>query len=221
MPALIPGPFQDVFPTSDDAFLAWSINFAALTGADALAAGQPVSSAVLDATVALYGSNLAAASDPVTRTPVSIQTKETTKAALEQSCRLNAAYWQNLRKAGSVTNATIESFGLRIPKERAPILAPKFAPTVQVTKMQVGGTRIEVRDPNTPDRRALPYGVTNVEVQLTFGSVAEAGALQSRSGFVLVSDPSRLGQMATIRCRYATARALVGPWSDPASYIVT
>lgn len=223
MPSLIVGPQSDVFPPGDDAFLAWLVNFGAV-GVEGATPDPPV--AWLDFTgepglTSIYADALAAASDPGTRTTITVAAKNVAKRDAEQAARLNAEYIQAFSKSGTFSDAAIIEYGLRPYKQRSSIPTPDTAPVVTVTRMVVGGTRIECRDPENPDGRAKPYGVAAIEEVVSFNGEAEPSTINTRMGFMIESDPSRVGSRASLRCRFMNAKGQVGPWSETIEFTVT
>lgn len=210
----------DFIPQTDAGFATWSANFE--SGIDTeyatfgLTSGQATAYTTLDTA---YQAAYLAATNPATRTPVTIAAKDTARTAAVANARFLAAI---INSFPGVTNAQRTALGLTPRVDtRTPIPAPATKPVVIVRAFNPLSHRLQLRDTETPTSRAKPAGAIAGEVWCKIGttppaSIADCLFLGSytRNFFDSVFDGADAGKTAYYLTRWVTRTGLVGPTSD-------
>lgn len=159
----IPGPDEDV-----QAFGAnYSTRITATPTAYGLVAGDATAIAALQAA---FTTALTASTNPVTRTPVTVQTKDLARANLVAGLRAKSKLVQAY---ASITPTLLTELGLTVRvTTRTPIPPPTTRPVL--SDLRSNGTVLEftIRDELTPARRAFPNGVVLLQVFMKTGTTA-------------------------------------------------
>jgi len=228
MPALIPGPGQDVIPANDAAALAWLQNLGTefTASAETITAPLAVTFAGL---VTTFASALATASNPDTRTSVTVAAKGAAKATAAVMARDIVRQLVALFRSGVISSATLETYGVRIP-DLVPtnIPAPITAPLLAVISAISGQQQLRASDSSTPDSRKKPFGATGLEIWRSSAATPPANGegsefigTFSRQPMIVMSPAGLKGSPVHYFGRWVTARGLVGPWSLAASFVGT
>lgn len=213
-------------PATDSGLNAWAINFDSITAVDFLALGltAPEAAAITAATAA-FSAALTAATDPGTRTPVTIAAKNTAKAALLATVRPLA---QRIAINPAIDDETKVDLGLN-PRTTlpTPIAPPTTFPVIDILAATPGQIKLQYRDSETPDTKAKPYGVVHLERWVTIGTtIAEDPSAAvyfgpaTKSPDFLTFSAEDAGKIATIFGRWVNRNAAVGPWSSPVSMTI-
>lgn len=215
---------SDYIPSQDDAFRTFAENFAAnITSSPStymLTAGQAAS---IQGVVDVFVAKLAIAGNEMTRTKATIAEKDDARSIAEHMIR---QYAIDIKYNEGVPDSEKLIIGVRpINPNREPIAPPTSPPLLNVLGNLPGVQSLRFADSNTPDSRAKPFGVT--ELQL-FRGVGDAEALPlSECQFYgkITRNPVEVnfteaddGKIATYYARWATAKGEVGPWSVPVSF---
>lgn len=212
-------PALNYIPAGDDAFRAWALNFSTLITATptafGLTAGQATSYAALYAT---YNMALLAATDPSTRTRVTVAAKDSARADLEAYSRQLASVAQAFP---AITPEQLAALGLTVRSTvRPPIGTPTTAPIVAIVANGVLNSIIRFSDETTPDRRAKPFGAVALQLWVKYGDVPPVSIADMQLLGVLTRNPSMVefpaahaGDQAWLVGRWITRRGLVGPQS--------
>jgi len=215
----VPGPHQDVLPASDADFGTFVTNFASLWVPATFNTVLP-SAATVTGAAAAFNVALAVAVAPVSRTPVSIASKDAARASCAAVVRDAIRSAQAAYLASIVSEAQINALGVRANQLiRTPIGAPVYGPLLSVDASFPGFTRFRLTQVDQATgggvtTRRFDYGITGVELERKIG--AGVFVLRQSVKRVLFSDSTidlAAGDIASYRVRYSTARGLVSPFS--------
>lgn len=168
---------------------------------------------------------LAAASNPGTKTIVTVADKDGAKAAMLQIVR---SYAQQIKANRGVADQDKVSLGLTLNDGTpTPIPAPSTQPIISV----IGATPLthvlRFADSVTPDKRSKPYGSIGLQLWRYVGDTAPTGPEQYEFAEFVTRQPfdssysgSQVGKRAWYCARWQTATGLVGPWSAPVSFTI-
>lgn len=207
-------------PNADGAAASWAINFDAIVAVDFASLGVTApEAAAITLAVSDYTAALTLATDPLTRTPVTIAAKNTAKAAMLATVRPIA---QRIAINPLIDDMTKTSLGLN-PHNAAPspIAAPTTFPLLDILRATPGQFRLQYRDSETPDTKAKPYGVVHMERWVSIGMVVAPSpdaavyfGPQTKSPGVLDFQIGDAGKIATVFGRWVNVNGLTGPWSS-------
>jgi hypothetical protein len=211
-------------PLKDQDLLTWVTIFSSLITAAPTTYGLVAADATaLAALVTAYNTALTAATNPSTRTEVTIAAKDVAKAGLLASVRGLA---KRIQAVPSVTPAQKLSLGLPIHKTtQTPIPPPVTRPVLSVVGGSVGKTlTIRLVDETTPTKKAKPFGVDGAAVYsyVPTGSENPPADLElwrfegiaTKSVFEAGFNPSDVGKTAYVKARWFNPRGEAGPASD-------
>jgi hypothetical protein len=212
-------PAINYIPPGDDAFRAWALNFSTLITGTPAAFGLTVADA--NAYAALYSAyNLAllAATDPGTRTVVTVTAKNLARANLTAQSRVLAG---QVQAYPFVTPSQLAALGLTVRTTvRPPIGTPVTAPILAIVGNGVLTSVIRFSDETTPDARAKPYGAVALQLWVKYGvvppvSIADMSLLATvtRNPVQIDWPAAHAGETAYIVGRWITRRGLTGPGS--------
>ncbi len=159
---------RDYIPSTDAALAAWSFNFNTVITANptdyGLIAGQATAYDTLDDA---FQAALTAATNPGTRTPVTVAAKDVAKAALIASAR---QLGQIARKYPGVTNELLSEAGLTVPDPiPSPIPAPSTVPVLSLIASGPLSQVIRFRDSVLSNPRSKPEGVVSMQLFVKIG----------------------------------------------------
>jgi hypothetical protein len=212
-------PATDFVPAKDQDLKAFTLNFSTkITAAPAtygLTAGQATAFAALYAT---FATALTAATDPATRTSVTVAAKDTARQAIVFSLRQLARVVQS---TPGISPANLETLGLTVRQTvPTPIPPPTTKPVVAVERTLSQALQCRFSDETTPTSRSKPFGAVSCEVRATAALVPPASAdaatfkgMASRVPFTISFDAGDVGKTAYIYARWLNAKGEVGPWS--------
>ena len=222
--------YPSYLPQADGPFATWLQNFATrvsaspgtynLSPADAIAV-----SGVNTAFQAAY----TAASDPVTRTSVTVAAKDTARAQAELVVRpLAVAVSQN----SAVSDADKTDLGVTVRSlVPTPIPAPVDAPVLSLVSLGNGTAKLGYEVAGSVGK-AKPFGAVGVEIRTAIGvahtvdpEATTYRATVTRSPFRLSFSAVDAGSKLTVFARFVTRSgpggvAQSGPWSAPLQTVV-
>lgn len=218
-------------PPTDAGFGSWLTNFSALLTASPATYGLVSGDAVLVAAQeAAYTAALAAATDPGTRTPVTVSAKDAAKASALAVVR---PYAVAISLNAGVADEDKTDIGVTVRKTvPTPIPAPTATPALSFVSAVPLNVTLQARNVATPTSKAKPFGSIGVEVWDSVGTVAATDPAQldyrftaSKIPFVRVFDAGDQGKICSMAVRYVTRGgnggvAKVGPWSAILSFSV-
>lgn len=217
MPNLTPGPGKPILPGPDEDFLAFAQNFSAYWEPANFGSEAPSEPVIQNATNT-FATALAAATNTVTRSRVTIQGKDDTRRSLE-ALLLNAVRVAIAAfRRGDADGTQLLALNIRVPKTvPTPIGAPVYAPLLGLQGARPGFAELRVThvvDGQAVNTRQFPYGNTGVEISRSTGTTWTSLGIRRRVNLLMDTSDLANGVIASYRVRYVTARGLTGPWSD-------
>jgi hypothetical protein len=214
----------DYIPTTDAARDAWAINFNAELATDTsiytvdyLGIDFNTNGTACDVAGTNYTAALLAATNPATRTPVTIAAKDAAWATLDPLARDIA---QQLQGATGITNGIRARYGITVPTGvRTPVPPPVSRPILGLRMQGPGTATIEYTDELQPVGKAKPAGVIGVELWATpAGGAQVLISTLTKSPQQIDSSQFASGVMVDYVARYVTRSgpagvAQYGPWS--------
>lgn len=206
-------------PTKDADLDAWATNFdVTITAAPAdygLIAGQATAFNVLRTA---YTAALLAATNPATRTSVTVAAKDAARNAMVANARQLAMI---ARQYPAITDELLATAGLTVPDT---VPSPIPAPTSQPVLSQFASSPLQLvlrtKDSILTNPRARPQGVTGLMLWMKVGTPAPASVadcqfvgLFGRTPLTVDFDPADGGKPATFIAKWTNAKGQVGPES--------
>ena len=217
-------PSQSYLPSRDEELSTWAGNYSSKITATPVAYGLLAADATaLAALVASFNTALGAATNPATRTAVTVASKDTAKVALVADIRSLA---RRIQATPSVTAAQKTELGLTVHDEvPSPVPPPATRPLVAVMSTAARMINIRLSDETTPTRRARPTGTSGAEVYSFVPTASEAPpadlenwrfeGMATRSDFAVDFNAADIGKSATIVARWFNRKGETGPVSNP------
>lgn len=215
----------DYIPSTDAGLLAWSTNFNAVIVADeaayGLTAGQ---SAAYTALHNAFDSALTAATDPGTRTPVTVAAKDSARTDLVANARQLAQIAQTYP---GITPALLADAGLTVPDPiPTPIPPPASLPVISLISSTPLSHRLRFRDSILSNPRSKPPGAIGMELYAKVGTTPPSSiedcqymGLFTRIPLALTYDGADALKNAYYIGRWVNAKGQAGPSS--ATLVVT
>lgn len=211
-------------PVPDGAFRDWLLNFSALITASPSTFGLVTGDAVLIAAQAdAYDAAYTLATDPSTRTSVTIAAKDAAKASALFVVR---PYAIQISLNAGVSDEDKVAVGVTVRKTtRTPIPPPTAVPQVSFVSAVPLVTTLKIVNSDTPDTKAKPFGSIGIQVFTAVGTVAATDPAQLTYVGTFTKIPLNLefeapeqGKICSVAARYVTrggspGAAKVGPWS--------
>ena len=210
---------QSDVPTTDQALFDWSTNFSARITATPTAYGLVAADATaLASLVADFTTRRSTATNPPTRTRITIAAKDTSKAALIAKCR---SLGRIVKAFPSITPAQLHELGLHVrDREPTPIPPPATHPVVSVDKLGSLQTSLRISDELTPTRRAKPDGVTGANLFVKIDGEppdspddCKYAGTATRNSHVISFPPGTAGKRFYVLARWVNPRNQPGPVS--------
>jgi hypothetical protein len=211
-------------PQTDAGFAAWSANFDTLITATPTAYGLTAPQAAAYAALeAIWVPAFAAATNPSTRTPVTVAAKDTAKA---NSIALARELAQIVKADPDTTDEQLVELGITVDKfPPTPVPTPTTFPLLDFLRATPGQHHLQWRDSETPTVRRKPEGATAMELWQLIGTEpapTPAGSAfvsdYTKTPFVVDHLEADAGKIATYFGRWKTRTGLVGPWSVGVSF---
>lgn len=215
---------SDYIPASDDGFRTFAENFAAnITANPALYMLTPAQASSIQGVVDDYVARLAVSSNETTRTRTTIADKDDARSVAETMIR---QYAIDIKYNEGITDGDKLAIGVRpVNPNREPIDPPTTQPLLNVLGNLPGVQSLRYADSGTPDSRAKPFGVTELQLFRGVGATEPLPLSECRFYGKFTRNPVDVtftetddGQIATYYGRWATAKGDVGPWSVPVSF---
>lgn len=224
-------PQAPYIPASDAEFDLWLNNWRTL----ATAAPATYGLTAADATAATnaYNSWHAAfllATDPATRTSVTVAAKDAERVNAEQIMRPLSI---SVRNNASVANSDKVALGVNIPNTTpVPIPAPTSFPIIGIRSLTPLVALLQYTDSDAPSGKAKPYGVIGCEIARSIGTVAATDPSQldyvgtvTKSPFRQTFVTGEVGKICSLAGRWVTrsgpgGQAQAGPWSAIITFVV-
>lgn len=216
-------------PQKESLLTTWAANFSTLITAGPATYGLLAADATAIAAVnTAYQTAYTAAKTPATRTPTTVQTKNTTRVNMLAVMR---PYAQTIANNQGVTPSNKIALGLN-PRTSvpAPIPAPTTYPLVSVPQQLPAVAVVRYIDQlASPTVKAKPPGSLFLELH---GMPSATGtptagfdlypvvAVATKSPFELTKVPYTPGQNLTLVGRWVTRKGLKGPYGPPVTIVV-
>lgn len=216
-------PSSDWVPSADADLDAFAVNFEAKITASPTTYGLVAGDATAFNTVADdFATKLALATDPGTKTSVTVASKNTARAVLVANLRSLA---RRVQAHSTITAAQLTDLGLPVRDTVAtPIPVPSSKPILAVMSHGPQLHNVRFADEGSPTSRRKPAGASGLQVFYTAGTPAVAitdpeeaqfEGVFTKADFVVSYDAGDIGKTATIRARWMNRKGEVGPLSDP------
>lgn len=223
----MPAPY---IPAADAAFDVWLANFSTLLTASPTTYGLLAADATAVAGVTTtWSAAYLLASNPATRTPVTVADKDVARAAAEAMVR---PYASRISVNPAVTDADKVAIGVTVRSTTpTPIPPPVTAPQITLNKAITGQQTLSFSEPGAVGK-AKPYGVVGVQLFASVGTTFATDPAQcsyvaqvTKSPTVQSFDAADAGKKVTWFARWVTksgpgGQAQVGPWSDALNLVV-
>lgn len=210
-------------PSKDADVITWGNNFATLLTADPSLYGIDASLALINQT--MYDEFVAAfnlASDPATRTIVTVAQKDEEKAGFLSLARSIAAI---IRADQGVSEANKAALGLTIPDPTpTPIPAPTTKPVLSAPLAGQNQVYMTIVDELTPDKKSKPAGVAGCVIFRAEGTAfplsfadAKFNGIRTRSDNIMDTSDVAGGTLLTYWAQWFNAKGELGPVSSGAN----
>lgn len=217
-------------PATDSAFLTWLNNFSSLLTASPATYGLSGADATIVAGVTTtYDSALALATDPSTRTSVTVASKDAARASAEAIVR---PYAVSISQNTAVSNGDKVAIGVTVRSNiPTPIPAPVTPPVISLIKANPLVQQLMIR-PLGSSTKAKPGGTIAIEVARTVGTVPATDPNQlaivgqyGKTPLIQNFESADQGKTVTYAARYRTrsgpgGQSQAGPWSNLVSFVV-
>jgi len=221
---------ENMIPKPDALFAAWLTNFSTLLTAAPATYGLTAPDAVIVAGVtATWDAAYLAATEPSTRTSVTVADKNAARAAAEAVIR---PYSVQISLDASVTNGDKTAIGVTVRSTvPTPIPAPVDAPSLSFVSAIPLVTSLQAKVAGSTGK-AKPAGCIGIEIYRSVGAVAAVDPAQlgyvgtaTKTPFVQNFGAGDQGKVCTIAARYVTRSgpggvSQSGPWSALLSFVV-
>lgn len=208
-------------PPKDTDYDVWANNFQTVIAATPAAYGLAAADAVaITASFNAWHTSYLAATNPATRTSVTIAAKDVQKAS---SLLVFRPYAQIIQNNASVTDPSKAAAGLTIrATTRTPIPAPGTSPILGFIGATPLQHTLKYSDTTTPTTKAKPFGAIHLELWRYIGTTPPAGTDaysfygdMTKSPFAVDFNSPDVGKQAYYIAKWATRTGLDGPWSAP------
>lgn len=219
-------PAAPYIPAKDADFDAWLLNFTTLLTAAPITYGLTAPDAVTCAAqyTAWHPAYLAA-TDPGTRTPVTVAAKDAARVTAEQVIR---PYAQEISKNAAVATGDKVAIGVNLPNNSpVPIPPPVTFPQLSFRSAEPLVHILQWQDSGLGTGKQKPFGAIGCELYRAVGTVPAVDPLQAvysgtftKSPLRSTFEPTQVGKLCTYFARWITRSgpggvAQVGPWSAP------
>jgi hypothetical protein len=215
-------PTTDYIPAKDSEANSWATNFQHVLSAAPTDYGTTSGDVTSFATLRVSFTNaLEAATDPGTRTSVTVAAKDVARNAMVFAARALA---NTAQATPGITAELLNEAGLTIRQVvPTPISAPTTKPLVAVVETLPLAVKLQIRDVTTPASRAKPFGAVEAEI---WGKIDSAPASIDDCSYLgsytkpfktLEFAGADAGKKVYLIARWKTRTGLVGPSSDTIS----
>lgn len=219
-------PQPSYIPAKDADFDAWLLNFTTLLTAAPTTYGLTAPDAVICAAqYTAWHPAYIAATDPSTRTSVTVAAKDAARVTAEQVIR---PYAQQISKNASVTPGDKTAIGVNLPNNSpVPIPAPTSFPILGFRSATPLQHLLQYQDSDLGTGKAKPFGAIGLELYRAIGTVPAVDPSQAEYYAQVTKSPCRVtftagdvGKTCTYFARWITRSgpggvAQSGPWSAP------
>jgi hypothetical protein len=168
---------------------------------------------------------LTAATDPSTRTKVTVAEKNLAKGQLEVILR---TYLAIVKANRGVADGDKVALGITLGDQvRTPKPPPVTQPQLQVLVQGTLTHTLRYADVTTPNKRSKPFGVIGMQLFLTTGETTPAGpeatrfyAFVNQQNYMVSFTGAEAGKTAYYYARWQDNKGRVGPWSALTGVVV-
>lgn len=217
-------------PATDSGFDSWLLNFSGLLTAAPATYGLTAPDAVIVAGVqSTWAAAYLLATDPGTRTSVTVAAKDAARASAEAVVR---PYAVGISLNPAVTNGDKVDIGVTVRSNTpTPIPAPVTAPTISLISATPLVHQLQIR-PVGSSNKAKPQGCIAIEVARSVGTVAATDPKQlsiigqyGKTPLIQSFSAPDQGKICTYAARYRTRSgpagvSQAGPWSALSTFVV-
>jgi len=211
-------------PSKESEQVGWSQNFATLISATPTAFGLTAPQATaFDDVNGILQSAWTAATEPTTRTKITIADKDTALKNMKVMARNLVGIIQS---TPTVTNGQKEALGITVRKTNpTPLPVPSTSPMIQVLNVNGYQVTLRLRDVERPDSKARPAGTTGACILSYVGPTAptnvqdwklEGNAFKPSDVAVTFGDSVEAGSKVWFTAFWFNARGS-GPATTPVS----
>jgi hypothetical protein len=218
-------------PAADAAFDAWSANFSDLITLAPTTYGLITGDATaIAAVVDPWHTAYLAATNPGTRTSVTIAAKDAARTAAEPVLR---SYATTISRNPSVTNEDKTAVGVNLPNTaRTPVPPPTTQPVLVLVSAVHNQQVLRYYDTSTPTTKAKPQGAIGIELRQSIATTpgtdpdtAPTWGIATKSPVIIGTSSGDVGKIATYWARWTTRSgpggvSQAGPWSAPVSIAI-
>jgi hypothetical protein len=213
-------------PSEDGLALTFMLHFATTIAANPsvymLTAGD---STTISNAVNAYQTAYTTATNPLTRTQVTVALKDEARTTAEQVVRQYAAL---IKPNAGISDADKIAIGVPpVNPNRNPINVPASSPLLNIVGATPGSHTLRYADTTTPDSAKKPFGAMSMQLFVAVGTgpVASPDGAQfyaavTRNPVAVGFDAADNGKTATYFARWADRKGAVGPWSLPVSMAI-
>jgi len=226
MPVTIPPAGADVLPAPDADFSLFATQFGGAFLPATFNVVVPLAATII-ADAAAFVTALGLATDPTTRTTVTIAAKDASRVAASVNLRAAIRSAQAAFLAGLVTEAQLNNIGVRANSLiRSVIGDPAFAPQLDFVSSVLGMIRLRVSQVSQVtglpvSTRAFSYGIIGVQAERSVSAGPWMHDVTvKRLNLLCPVSLLASGTAVRYRVRYFTARGQVSPWSSVISAVV-
>jgi hypothetical protein len=218
----------DFIPNRDSQALIWMQTFASgISAAPAIYMLSSADAAAINSAVAGFDTTLQIASNPATRTPVSVNAKDDARTAATQICRQFAIL---IKYNAGISDPDKIAIGVRpVNPSREPVECPQTSPLLNIIAATPGNQTLRYADSMTPDSPAKPFGASEIQLfraiapaatPITDPAAAQFYGKFTKNPLSINFNAADNGKQATYFARWASRRGEVGPWSTPISMAI-
>lgn len=219
----MPGPY---IPARDQDLAAWATNFESAIDTEYASYGLSSGQATAYTTAqADFVTKLATATDPATRTKVTVAAKDTSKALL---VGLSRSYAMIAQAYPAITPSLLATAGLTVRSTvPTPIPAPVTVPLLSLLASLGQVVTLGYADSATPSAKKKPFGAIALQLvgkvsstPLTDPDAVPTLKTVGRWPVSIQFTSDDIGKTVYIWGRWVTRKGLVGPWSSLCTAIV-
>lgn len=216
----VEGGTSDYIPSTDVEFEAWQVNFNARVAANPTRYGLDAAYAASLLTLSqAFSAALVAATDPITKTLVTIATKNADKASLKSFIRAGVAIVQGTLAVGNTEKAEL---GVTIRNTTpTPIPDPTTKPVLALAPSGTRRVSMTYSDELTPLSKAKPFGALGLLVHVKVSATPVADPEADGQCFWVTKSPHDFefnvgdaGKVAYMVGRWQTRTGKIGPVSS-------
>jgi hypothetical protein len=182
--------------------------------------------------VGIFEATHQAATDPSTRTTITVAARKAAAEAAEKFCRRLGAF---IRLKPGISEVDLAAISLPPKGEMRRIPPPTTMPILSIRRIIPGGHEIELFDSTSPDKRGKAEGASGLELFVAYSPNNGTGAGLTLEGMLgnakphgvltrtlckVVHPNERVGSVANYIGRWVNGRGEAGPFSQPVRMVL-